>query len=46
MINLEPIGHVRSTRRELLDDDWDSVAATIELTADFGAEALPGLEGA
>ncbi len=44
MINLEPIGHVRSTRRELLDDDWDSVAAAIELTADFAPEALAGLE--
>jgi tRNA-Thr(GGU) m(6)t(6)A37 methyltransferase TsaA len=44
MISLEAIGHVRSTRRELLDDDWDSVAATIELTPDFGPEALAGLE--
>jgi tRNA-Thr(GGU) m(6)t(6)A37 methyltransferase TsaA len=44
VINLEPIGHVRSTRRELLDDDWDSVPATIELTAAFAPEALDGLE--
>jgi tRNA (Thr-GGU) A37 N-methylase len=44
VINLEPIGHVRSTRRELLDDDWDAVAASIELTADFPPEALAGLE--
>jgi tRNA (adenine37-N6)-methyltransferase len=44
VINLEPIGHVRSARRELLDDDWDSVAATIELTAAFAPEALAGLE--
>ena len=44
MINLEAIGHVRSTRRDLLDDDWDSVAATIELTGAFNPEALAGLE--
>lgn len=44
MINLEAIGHVRSTRRDLLDDDWDSVAATIELTGAFAPEALAGLE--
>ena len=44
MITLEPIAHVRSTRRELLDDDWDSVAATIELVAAFAPEALAGLE--
>jgi len=44
MINLDAIGYVRSTRRDLLDDDWDSVAATIELTSDFTPEALAGLE--
>ena len=44
MITLEPIAHVRSTRRELLDDDWDSVAATIELVPAFAPEALAGLE--
>ena len=35
MITLEPIGYVRSARRDLLDDDWDRVPATIELTAAF-----------
>ena len=44
MIALEPIGHVRSSRRELRDDDWGSVTATIELTAGFAPEALAGLE--
>ena len=44
MITLEPIGHVRSSRRELLDDDWDHVPATIELTEAFAPEALDGLE--
>jgi hypothetical protein len=32
MLDPEPIGRVRSTRREVLDDDWDAVGATIELT--------------
>jgi tRNA-Thr(GGU) m(6)t(6)A37 methyltransferase TsaA len=44
VISLEPIGHVRSARRELLDDDWGSITATIELTAALGPEALAGLE--
>jgi tRNA-Thr(GGU) m(6)t(6)A37 methyltransferase TsaA len=44
MISLEPIGHVRSSRHELLDDGWDAVAATIELAPSFVPEALAGLE--
>lgn len=44
MITLEPIGYVRSARRDLLDDDWDSVPATIELSAGFEPIALDGLE--
>ena len=44
MITLEPIGYVRSTRRDLLDDDWDAVPAAIELSAGFDAVALDGLE--
>ena len=44
MIALEAISHVRSSRRDLLDDDWDSVAATIQLIDDFAPEALAGLE--
>ena len=44
MITLEPIGYVRSTRRDLLDDDWDAVPAAIELGAGFDAVALDGLE--
>ena len=43
-ITLEPIGWVRSTRAELLDDDWDAVAARIELAADLPPEALDGLD--
>lgn len=44
MITLTPIGTVRSTRTDLSDDDWDRVGARIELTSDFDAEALAGLE--
>lgn len=41
---ITPIGHVRSTRAEAIDDHWDAVGATIELDpARFGAEALAGL---
>ena len=44
MISIEPIGYVRSDRRDLLDDDWDRVQAHIELAPAFGPEALAGLE--
>jgi len=44
MITLEPIGHVRSDRKELRDDDWGDVTARIELSETFGPEALDGLE--
>jgi len=43
MIAIEPIGWVRSGRRELLDDDWDAVPARIELAPAFPPEALDGL---
>lgn len=42
---LRPIGVVRSTRREVVDDGWDREHASIELdSARFGPEALVGLE--
>ncbi len=44
MITLDPIGYVRSARRDLLDDDWDAVPAMIELGAAFDPVALDGLE--
>ena len=44
MIAIEPIGWVRSGRRELLDDDWDAVPAGIELSPTFAPEALDGLD--
>lgn len=42
---IEPIGWVRSTRTEALDDDWDGVEASVVLDgARFFPEALAGLE--
>jgi tRNA (adenine37-N6)-methyltransferase len=37
------IGHVSSSRREPIDDDWGIVESTIELEAAFDASALRGL---
>src|SRR6266849_1431609 len=44
MIALEPIGHVRSIRQDLRDDDWGNVTARIELTEAFDPEGLNGLD--
>lgn len=44
MIQLVPIGFVRNARDQLVDDDWDSVPARIELADELPAEALDGLE--
>lgn len=43
-MHVEPIGWVKSARAEPIDDNWDSVAATITLDpTQFPAEALSGL---
>lgn len=40
-----PIGVVRSSRVEAIEDDWDRVDATITIDAEqFGVDALAGLE--
>jgi tRNA (Thr-GGU) A37 N-methylase len=44
MIMLNPIGFVRSPRREVDDDGWGDVRARIELAEAFGPEALDGIE--
>jgi tRNA (adenine37-N6)-methyltransferase len=44
MITLEPIGHVRSSRSDLSDDNWGSVTAQIELDDSLPAESLAGIE--
>ncbi|WP_028922462.1 SAM-dependent methyltransferase [Pseudonocardia acaciae] len=42
---VEPIGYVRSTRSEAVDDGWDEVTASIGLDADrYDPRALAGLE--
>lgn len=43
-VNLVPIGHVRGGRSEPIDDDWDAVAARIELDPkQFKPEATASL---
>jgi tRNA-Thr(GGU) m(6)t(6)A37 methyltransferase TsaA len=42
---MQPVGFVRSTRAEVRDDGWDAETAAIELTDEFGEEALWGLDG-
>ncbi len=43
-MEMTPIGRVGSPRTEPLDDDWDSVTATVTLDADrFTPDALDGL---
>lgn len=43
MIELNPVGRVRSPRIEVTDDDWDGVVSEIELAPLFGPEALTGI---
>jgi len=42
-IKIEPIGYVKSSRAEAIDDDWDSVESRIELADGFSGESLAGL---
>ena len=42
-ITLEPIGIVRSPRRDRSDDYWGAVESTIELDERFSPDALAGL---
>jgi tRNA (adenine37-N6)-methyltransferase len=41
---VQAIGTVSSSRRELLDDDWGEVTATITLLPPFDARSVAGLE--
>jgi len=42
-IILKPIGYVRASRTEPIDDNWDSVDSHIELVDELGADSLAGL---
>lgn len=42
--NLDPIGIVRCSRSEIVDDQWDQEVATIELVPPFGEQSVRGLE--
>jgi len=44
MITLTPIGYVSSSRDDIRDDGWGDIEARIELSPDFGPEALDGIE--
>ena len=45
MINVEPVGWVRTSRRDLSDDFWGGITSTIELdTSRFEANAVAGLD--
>lgn len=45
-VELRPIGFVSSPRAEAIDDDWDSITATIRLDGNqFSLDALRGLDG-
>ncbi len=39
-----PIARVRSSRRDIVDDDWDAERVTIELLPPFGPDAVRGLD--
>ena len=41
---ISPIGFLTSSRREVVDDDWGDIEATIRLVAPFGASAVLGLD--
>ena len=41
---MHPIGFVTGNRRDVVDDFWGGDEACITLTAEFGADALQGLE--
>lgn len=42
-IELEPVGFVKNSRTEPIDDNWGSVVSEIKLDEKFPAEALAGL---
>lgn len=45
MIEMEPIAFVHSTRKEAIDDNWNSIESYIELSADYSEDSIVGLLG-
>lgn len=43
-IQIVPIGYVRNSRREAVDDNWGSVVSEIVLEPAFGEDSIAGLE--
>jgi tRNA-Thr(GGU) m(6)t(6)A37 methyltransferase TsaA len=43
-MQVEPIGYVKSERKDAIDDDWDSVSAFVELDSSLSEECLKGLD--
>ncbi|WP_070121256.1 tRNA (N6-threonylcarbamoyladenosine(37)-N6)-methyltransferase TrmO [Bacillus marinisedimentorum] len=44
MFTIKPIGYVKSSRKEVTDDEWGNITAEIELTDEFTGESLQGIE--
>lgn len=44
-IELEPIGFVKNSRKEVSDDFWGEVISEIELTEEFTEDSLKGITG-
>jgi len=44
MIELNPIGFIKNTRKEIRDDHWGDIESEIVLTKQFSPEALAGIE--
>ncbi len=46
IFTMDPVGRVRSSRAEPIDDGWDCVEAVIDIDpVRFGPDALQGLDG-
>jgi tRNA-Thr(GGU) m(6)t(6)A37 methyltransferase TsaA len=42
-MNIQPIGLVHSTRKQVIDDNWNQETAYVELDSRFSADSLAGL---
>lgn len=42
-IELNPVGYVKNSRKEVSDDYWGEVVSDIELTEEFNEDALKGI---